>query len=166
MARVSRVGLCAGRSLVGNPGALLLRSRRHISTFLPTLPRTGFASRPFHDRFGPDHIGTMRALTPAGLAQTRQVSPLPSHCRPSIPTPTTSCASISLWPSHQRIEIGHLAQASPCSSRLAASRRRKRVRHPTGCSFASDCSPPRLAADAVIFGYLGRDLPWAGLPPT
>ena len=68
--------------------------------------------------------GTMRALTPAGLAHARQVSPLPLHCRPSIPIPTTSCASMSLCQSHQRIEIGQTAQASPSFGKLAASRRR------------------------------------------
>src|SRR5919108_5104914 len=33
-----------------------------------------------------------------------------------------------------------------------------RVRHPAGCSFASGCSPPRLAADAVAFGYMRCDV--------
>src|SRR5262245_7418024 len=41
----------------------------------------------------------------------------------------------------------------------------KRVRHPAGCSFASGCSPPRLTADAVAFGYMWRDLTWVGLSP-
>src|SRR5438093_9131571 len=46
----------------------------------------------------------------------------------------------------------------------------KRVRYPTGCSFASGCSPPRLpqnprSDDAVAFGYMWRDLTWVGLSP-
>ena len=118
-------GLCIVRSRLRHSRCVPCSSHgRHVSTFLPTLPRTGFASRTFHDRFGPDHIGTMRALTPAGLAHTRQVSPLPLHCRPSIPIPTTSCASMSLCQSHQRIEIGQMAQASPSFGKLAASPRR------------------------------------------
>jgi len=67
----------------------------------------------------------MRALTPAALSQARQVSPLTLHCLPGIPSPTTSCARTSLWPSPQRVRPASLRfQASPGMSRLAATRRR------------------------------------------
>src|SRR6516164_8966265 len=38
----------------------------------------------------------------------------------------------------------------------------KRVRYPTGCSFASSCFPPRLAGDAVTLSYAWRDYHAAG----
>ena len=140
-------GLCIARSRLRHSRCFLCsRHGRRVSTFLPTLPRPGFASRAFRDRFGRDRSGTMRALTPAGLAHTRQVSPLPLRGRPSIQPPPTSCASMSLWQSHQRIEIGLATQASPGSGKLATSTPPKRVRHPAGYSFASGCSPPRLTA--------------------
>ena len=66
----------------------LRRCGRHVSTFLPPFPRPGFAPRTSRGR---DRSGTMKALTPAGLARGRQVSPLTPLCLPSIPPPTTSC---------------------------------------------------------------------------
>ena len=150
--RHSRCSLCLVRGL-------------HVSTFLPPIPRPGFAPRAFHDPFGRDRSSTVRALTPAGLAHARQVSPLTLPCLPSIQPPTTSCASMSLSQSHQRIELDPKAQASPLSRQARHITPPKRVRHPAGCSFASGCSPPRLATDAVTIGYMCHDFTWVGLSP-
>ena len=74
-------------SLIGTGGALLLSFVRHVSTFLPTFPQSGFASRTSRG-LHPDHSGTMRALTPAGFAHTAGLSvyfaspsehPVPNH---------------------------------------------------------------------------------------
>jgi hypothetical protein len=118
----------------------------------PAFPRRDFAFRAF-----PRHVtacSTMRALTPVGPSQVRQVSPLTPLCLPNIPLPTTLCARTSrflITPAHP---IGSLRsglspsplcpKASPPMSRLAALTPPNRIRHPTGCSFASGCSPPRL----------------------
>ena len=137
------------RSRLGTVGAALLQFSRHASTFLPTFPRRGFASRASH---GSRRIGTTRALPPARLAHAGQVSPLPLQCRPNIPPPTTSripeerpsgfTSTLRVGPSR--------TQASPSKSRLADTPPPKRVRHPTGCSFASGCSPPRLTATQLL----------------
>ena len=77
---------CTTFSLTGTAGARLLPCGHRASTFLPPFPRPGFAlpaSRGLHRR------GTMRALTPDGLATSRQVSPLTPLCLPDIPSPTT-----------------------------------------------------------------------------
>ena len=103
------------------------------------------------------HCGPMRALSPGGLALTRQVSPLPLRCLPSIQPPTTTWASTSLCQSPQRIEPGLTPEncsrrETPGFASMRQARRTtppKRVRHPAGCSFASDCSPPRLTASQL-----------------
>ena len=87
----------------------------------------------------------MRALTPARLAHAAQVSPLPLSRRPNILSPTTLWApgiafavasACSVWSRDQGFAMsGQARRATPP----------KRVRYPTGCSFASGCSPPRLA---------------------
>jgi hypothetical protein len=113
---------------------------------LPTpLPSTRFC----YPRFSrlPRRCGTMRALTPAGLSHARQVSPLTLHCLPSIPTPTTSCAPDVALSATSARPVGSLAAPGFATSEQARQRTPpNRVRHPTGCSFASGCSPPRLAA--------------------
>ena len=73
-------------------------SVHRASTFLPPLPRSGFAARPSH---GLRRSGTMRALTPASLAHTRQVSPLTPPCLQDIQSPTTPCARTSLYQSYR-----------------------------------------------------------------
>ena len=91
--------------------------------------------------------GIMRALTPAGLARSRQVSPLTPLCLPDIPSPTTSCARMSLSQSPQRIRSD--LQGGPGFATNEQARRYtppNRVRPPTGCPFASSCFPPRLMA--------------------
>jgi hypothetical protein len=98
---------------------------------------------------------TMRALTPAGPSQDWQVSPLTPLCLPGIPIPTTLCARTSRFlittartvrPDGCGLSPCRRTQASPFARRLAALTPPKRIRHPTGCWFASGCSPPRLAA--------------------
>ena len=139
-------GLCIVRSRCRHSRCCLCFSPgRHASTFLPTFPRRGFASRASRDPFGRDHISTMRALTPDGLAHARRVSPLALLCLPDIPPPTTQCKpSVVVLTSSRSIRphdpgFATNEQARPCTSP-------KRIRHPTGCPFASGCSPPRIAA--------------------
>ena len=109
----------------------------------PAFPRRGFASRASR---GLRRSGTMRAVTPARLAHAGQVSPLSRIAvRASRPQPRHG-AQTSLSPSPQRVWPGQPVQASHIMSRLAAPPPPNRVRSPAGCSFASGCSPPRLAA--------------------
>ena len=128
---------CLGRSL-------------YVSTFLPCLPSDRFMlPGPFRARFGPGRCGTMRALTPR-RARTRPPRPrcLLCICRPSIPPPTTSMAPGHRFVSHVgSVSVGaRWSRLRHSDRRLADTTPPKRVRHPTGCSFASGCSPPRLAA--------------------
>ena len=80
------LGFCTAFSLIGTAGALLLPCGHRASTFLPPFPRPGFAPRASR---GSRRCSTMRALTPARLTRTRQVSPLIPLCLPDIPSPTT-----------------------------------------------------------------------------
>ena len=97
-------------------------------------------SLPSHGRC---RIGTMKALTPAGLTRTRQVSPLTPLCLPDIPTPTTRAAQRSLCQSPQR----HRLLPGFATNEQARHRSTpNQVRHPTDCRFISGCSPPRLSA--------------------
>ena len=135
-------------ALWGIPGAVCAAVVVFTS---PPAPARGYAARASR---GLRHIGPMRALSPGGLALTRQVSPLPLRCLPSIQPPTTTWASTSLL----SVTSAHRVRphAANCSRRetlgfanMRQARRTtppKRVRHPAGCSFASDCSPPRLTA--------------------
>ncbi len=112
----------------------------------PTFPRPGLCYPCLSDRLGPTASVTMRALTPADLAHTRQVSPLPLPCRPSIPTPNhIVCLDIAFT-----VTSAHRDRSrDPGFAELRQARHNtppKRVRHPTGCSFASGCSPPRITA--------------------
>src|SRR5215467_15966737 len=87
--------------------------------------------------------GTMKALTPAGLTRTRQVSPLTPLCLPDIPTSTTRAAQRSLCQSPQR----HRLLPGFATNEQARHRSTpNQVRHPTDCRFISGCSPPRLTA--------------------
>jgi hypothetical protein len=119
-------------------------SALHVSAFLPSFPRSGFAARSSRAL---RRIGRMRALTPDRLAHTAQVSPLNALCLPNIPPSTTQCSRTSLLQSLQRVRSG----PSPVPGFATNEQARrytppKQVRYPAGCSFASDCSPPRLTA--------------------
>ena len=95
-----------------------------------------------------DHNGTMRALTPAALRQRRRSlrsvrlpsrHPAPNHVmQPGRHVPITSCDRSTF-----RSGFAFNEQARLCTPP-------KRVRHPTGCRFASSCSPPRLAATQLL----------------
>src|SRR5215472_17602686 len=87
--------------------------------------------------------GTMKALTPAGLTRTRQVSPLTPLCLPDIPTSTTRAARRSLCQSPQRHRLLPGFAANEQAHHRSTP---NQVRHPTDCRFISGCSPPRLTA--------------------
>ena len=92
---------------------------------------------------GSHHIDTMRALRPAGLALARQVSPFICLAfQTSSPQPRPG-ASTSLSRHAPRVELDLSGFAMYWQARRTIPP--KRVRHPAGCSFASGCSPPRLA---------------------
>ena len=95
----------------------------HASTFLPPFPRRGFAPRAFR---GFRRCGTMRALTPAGLAHTRQVSPLTPLCLPDIPPPTTCARPDVAFPvtSARPVGASRGSRLRHCTRRLAATPRR------------------------------------------
>src|SRR5260370_28879448 len=91
----------------------------HASTFLPTFPRRDFAFRAFPRPV--TACSTMRALTPVGPSQVRQVSPLTPLCLPSIPLPTTLCARTSRFLITPARPIGSLRSGlcpSPLCPRL------------------------------------------------
>ena len=119
-------------------------SVHRASTFLPPFPRTGFATRPSH---GLRRSGTMKALTPVPLAQTKQVSPLTPPCLQDIPSPTTSYARTSLCQSPQRVR---LVPGFALNEQARHAVPPNRVRFATGCPFASSCSPPRIAATQLL----------------
>lgn len=90
--------------------------------------------------------GTMKALTPAPLTlRRRSLRLLRLAFRAS--RPQTRCVPrTSLCQSPQRVRP--VASRRPGFAVNPRARRHappKQVRHPTGCSFASGCSPPRLA---------------------
>ena len=110
----------------------------------PPFPRPGFAPRASRDW---RRCGTMRALTPAGLARERQVSPLTPLRLPDIPPPTTLCRPVVAFAATSARPAGPLPGlgfAVGPQARHGISP--NRVRSPTGCPFASGCSPPHLAA--------------------
>jgi len=85
----------------------------------------------------------MRALTPDPLRTKNQVSPLTPLGFPNIPSPTTPCARTSLYQSPQRVR---LVPGFATNEQARRNTPPNRVRQPTGCSFVSGCSPPRLTA--------------------
>ena len=119
-------------------------SVHRASTFLPPFPQDGFATRPSH---GLHRGGTMKALTPVPLAQTKQVSPLTPPCLQDIPSPTTSYARTSLCQSPQRVR---LVPGFALNEQARHAVPPNWVRFATGCPFASSCSPPRIAATQLL----------------
>jgi len=113
-----------------------------VSTFLPTFPRRGFAFRAFHESPSLQYYAGSDSCR---ASPARQVSPVhPIAFWTSNPQPR--CA-----PGQSRAY--HLVRPAgpfePGFARHEEARRYtppNRVRIPTGCPFASDCSPPRLAA--------------------
>jgi hypothetical protein len=91
----------------------------------------------------------MKALTPAPLTDG-----------PGLPAyyATPSCRSISnhvgcLVIAYHHASVTSVFRTSPWNRRLVAAPPPNRVRLPTDRQFASGCSPRRLGADAVTFGY-------------
>ena len=140
------------RSPLGHSRCCLCRSRGlHVSTFLPPFPRPGLCC-PCLSRLAPhrSYEGSVswRARThPPGLSASFA---LPSeHPAPNHDVGLDIALSVT---SAHRVR----PHAANCSRRetlgfanMRQARRTtppKRVRHPAGCSFASDCSPPRLTA--------------------
>jgi hypothetical protein len=135
-------GFCALFSPIGHCRCCHLPlSVCHVSTFLPCLPSAWFCS-PRLSRLAPLRYYAGSDSCQA-LARTRQVSPLTPLYFPNIPPPTTPCARTSLYQSLQRIR---LILGFAMNEQARRHMPPNRVRQPTGCSFASGCSPPRLAA--------------------
>ena len=80
-------------ALSGIPGAVCASVVVFTSPPSCPLPRPGLCCPCL---CGLRHCGPMRALSPGGLALTRQVSPLPLRCLPSIQPPTTMGLDIAL----------------------------------------------------------------------
>ena len=117
----------------------LHRSRLHASTFLPPVPRHGFAIRTCGPHCG---RGTMKALTPA-----------PVHRRGRSPRlPRRTVLPFRLQPRRApRYRFVHHARLPDLSPGFALNEQARRytppnrVRHPADRQFTSGCSPPRLA---------------------
>lgn len=125
----------------------LLPSSHPASTFLPTFPRRGFAVRAFRNS---TLLRYYAGSDPCRASPARQLSPVhPLAFRTSHPQP-------------HRVPERHVSLSPPCvRSGLSApgfakheeARRStppNRVRVPTGCPFASGCSPPRLGATQIL----------------
>ena len=138
------MALCILLSLFGTPGASVLRHGLHASTFLPCLPSDGFCC-PALPRPSRSRIGTMRALTPAALRP--RIRPLRS-IRLAVPASRPQPRNAARWSRAHHL----VPPAGPLSPGFAIHEQARRctppnrVRSPTGCRFASGCSPPRLAA--------------------
>ena len=132
-------------SLFGTRGAALLRFGLHASTFLPCLPSDGVLLAPPLMVRAPDHIGTMRALTPCRLAHANKVSPFRSSAFPaSRPQPRYAARRSRAY--HLVPPVGPRGPDFAINEQARLCTPPNRVRHPTGRRFASGCSPPRLAA--------------------
>ena len=118
----------------------------HASTFLPPVPRRCFAfsaSRGFFPlRY---HEGSDSCS-----AHLRRRSPrLPRHTFLSFRLQPRGLLGHRLPPRQRVQRVSDFAM----SEQARRSSPPNRVRHPTDRHFASGCSPPRLGADAVTFGY-------------
>src|SRR5271165_2246321 len=140
------LSLSALCSLVGTPDGLLPRPVHRASPSCPPSLARVYVAPSSRDPSLPDadHSGSMRALTPARLAHAAQVSPLPLSRHPNIPPPTTLWARASFSQSPQRARRV-LDPGFAMDEQARRATPPKRVRYPAGCSFASGCSPPRLA---------------------
>ena len=137
-------GFCARLALRHSSALFVPCSALCTSAFLPTFPPRGFASRASH---GSHHSGTMRALTPAGPSQGRQVSPLtPPAFRVSRPQPHDVPQNVAFPVTSARLVGPRRFLGFAMRSQARQHTLPKRVRYPPGYSFASSCFPPRLAA--------------------
>ena len=93
----------------------------------------------------PDHDGTMRALTPVALRQRSRS--LRSVRVPSRhPVPNHVMQPERHVPCHLVPPVGPRGPDFAMDEQARHCTPPNRVRYPTGCRFASGCSPPRLAA--------------------
>jgi len=131
-------------ALSGIPGAVC--ASVVVFTSPPSCPPSlgpVYATRASRDPH-PGRIGPMRALTPGELAHPSGLSA--SFALPSEhPTPTHVACPACRFDSH----LSASGRASgPGFASMQQARRNAppyRVRHPAGCSLASDCSPPHIA---------------------
>ena len=132
------------------------------STFLPTFPQRGFASRASR---GSSPLQYYAGSDPCRTSPARQASLLTLHCLPGIPPPITSCARTSLCQSPQRVRsipFGfRLRQDRAGSPHHAAESGSSSYRLPLRLRLLP--TPPR--GDAVAFGFIRCDLLWHGLAP-
>jgi hypothetical protein len=149
-------------ALAGTRGALCAGSVFRASTSLPCLPSARLCftrlSRPSPQRYyaGCDSCPARTHRT--GLSASfdwPSEHPAPNHVlRPSVALSVTSARSIG-----------------PCGPGFATDEQARRhtppnrVRSPAGCSFASGCSPPRLAATQLPSATCAVTSHDKGLPP-
>jgi len=141
-------GFCARLALRHSSALFVPCSALCTSAFLPTFPPRGFASRasrgssPQQDYAGSDSCRPLaRSTGLSAYSAPPAKHPDPNH----VMSPECRFAS-------------HFSASSPTLSGLRLRQRSqarqltppKRVRHPTGCSFASSCFPPRLAATQLL----------------
>ena len=144
-------GLSVLSSYSGTPGGVLLRSKQFASPFLPPLPRSGFASRSSHGPSFRDKLHRYYEGSDSCPTRTRRTGLSAYVClafRTSNPQPRTG-------PERRfRSRLIALDGSYDPGFAIHEEARRaippKRVCHPTGCSFASSFSPPRLAATQLL----------------
>ena len=156
-------GFCARLALRHSSALFVPCSALCTSAFLPTFPPRGFARRasrgssPQQDYAGSDSCRPLaRSTGLSAYSAPPAKHPDPNH----VMSPECRFAS-------------HFSASSPTLSGLRLRQRSqarqltppKRVRHPTGCSFASSCFPPRLAATQLLSTSMRCDTAWQGLSP-
>jgi hypothetical protein len=141
--RCHRSSLPCLSGFAGTDGSLLsLPLSFEAFTFLP----------PFAPSALPDFSAPTAALTAARRSGSSpcvlsvQLSPLRHTPFATFPLQPHPSASKSPIPGSSRLLDSRFAQASPLASRLAADTCRIEFTFVWDCSFASGCSPPRLAA--------------------
>jgi hypothetical protein len=149
--RVRPVSLCVLSSPCGHCRRLLLalpRCDSHPSTFLPPVPRRSFALCTSRGFFSPPlryHEGSDSCT-----AHLRRRSPrLPRHTFLSFRLQPRELPGHRFTPRQRDQRFSDFAM----NEQARRSSPPNRVRYPTDQQFTLGCSPPRLGADAVTFGY-------------
>src|SRR5712671_8078825 len=145
---------------------LCFRIGHRASTFLPPLPRRGFATHAFHREIGQSRQQYYEGSDSSRTSPVRKASPVHLSCRPSIQSPKHVAQLYVTFPYHPRAHNRFLAvpgfATTPRARRYAPP---KRVCYPAGCSFALRLLPTPSRAtrnhpalgDAVAFGYMYGD---------